>query len=86
MKLTDKVIQNAKPKDKEFALHDGAGLYLRVKPNGSKLWRWEYWVLKNRRSLPLGAYPDVPLKKAREMAVSARYQSWSAQEEPCGRH
>ena len=22
MKLTDKVIQNAKPKDKEFALHD----------------------------------------------------------------
>jgi integrase len=73
MKLTDKVIQNAKPKDKEFALHDGAGLYLRVKLNGSKLWRWEYWVLKNRRSLPLGAYPDVPLKKAREMVVSARY-------------
>ena len=74
MKLTDKAIQNAKPKDKEFALHDGAGLYLRVKLNGSKLWRWEYWVLKNRRSLALGAYPDVPLKKAREMVVSARYQ------------
>lgn len=74
MKLTDRSIQNAKSRDKEFAVHDGGGLYLRVKPNGSRLWRWEYWILTKRRYLSLGAYPGVSLKKAREMVVKARFQ------------
>lgn len=41
-KLTDKAVKNAKPKEKEYRLSDGGGLYLVVKPNGGKLWRWSY--------------------------------------------
>ena len=35
-KLTALKIKNAKPKDKEYHLSDGGGLYLRVYPNGTK--------------------------------------------------
>lgn len=30
-------IKNAKPKQKEYTLSDGAGLYLRVLPSGKKI-------------------------------------------------
>lgn len=29
-----------KPKDKDFTLSDGQGLYLLIKPNSSRLWRF----------------------------------------------
>ena len=38
--LTDSAIKAAKPKEKTFKLTDGQGLYLDVKPTGSKLWRF----------------------------------------------
>lgn len=75
MKLTDKAIQNAKPKTKEFALHDGGGLYLRIKPNGKRLWRLDYWLLGKHKYLPIGPYPEVSLKSAREAVAVARYQA-----------
>lgn len=40
--LTDIKIKTAKPKEKEYTLFDGLGLYIVVKPNGSKLWRFKY--------------------------------------------
>src|SRR5665213_3202923 len=55
-------------------LHDGDGLYLRVKPNGSRLWHFEYKLLGKRQKLPLGSYPEVPLKNARAAVVTARYR------------
>ena len=36
--LTDTQIRNAKVENKEYNLSDGAGLYLRIKTNGSKCW------------------------------------------------
>lgn len=39
MALTDTQIRQAKPTDKEYKLADSGGLYLLVKPNGSKLWK-----------------------------------------------
>lgn len=32
-------VATAKPKPKDYKLSDGSGLYLLVRPNGSKLWR-----------------------------------------------
>ncbi|MPV87025.1 integrase arm-type DNA-binding domain-containing protein, partial [Ostreibacterium oceani] len=66
--LTDSKIKNSKPKDKEYNLSDGAGLSLRIKPNGTKLWLLNYVRPKTnkRTNLKLGIYPEVALAKARE--------------------
>jgi len=40
--LSDLRIKNAKPKDKDYKLSDGGGLYLLVTPAGGKLWRFNY--------------------------------------------
>jgi hypothetical protein len=40
MPLTDIKIRQAKPAGKPVKLADTAGLYLEVKPSGSKLWRY----------------------------------------------
>jgi integrase len=40
--LTDTQCRNAKPKDKPYRLPDGKGLYLEVKPNGVKAWRYRF--------------------------------------------
>jgi hypothetical protein len=39
-KLTDIQIRTAKPKPKAYKLADGGGLYILVKPDGSKYWRY----------------------------------------------
>ena len=63
--LTDTSVKSAKPKDKEYKLSDGGGLYLLVKPNGGKYWRLKYYFLDKERLLAFGVYPDVSLKDAR---------------------
>ena len=65
--LNDTQIRQAKPKDKEFSLFDGGGLLLRIKPNGAKLWLFNYYRphLNKRANLSIGAYPDLSLARAR---------------------
>lgn len=79
--LTNTEIERAKPQDKEFTLSDGQGLYLLIKPNGSKLWRFNYyqpfsnpkkWIL-----LGVGKYPEISLAQAR--AKRAEYLALLAQ-------
>jgi integrase len=73
MALSDTQIRNAKPTDKEWKLTDGRGLYLLIKPNGSKLWRFKYRVAGGKeKKAAYGAYPDVSLKHARELADADR--------------
>jgi hypothetical protein len=48
MPLTDVKIRQAKATDKALKLADSAGLYLEVKPNGSKLWRYRYRIAGGR--------------------------------------
>lgn len=74
MPLTDVAIKAAKPADKEYLLSHGEGLFLRVKPNGTKLWRGEFYVHSKRIRMPLGSYPDVPLKDAKDRAKKAKEQ------------
>lgn len=71
--LTDSAIKAAKPRAKLYKLTDGQGLYLDVKPNGSKLWRFKYrFNGKDKTPLSLGAYPDLSLVKARQRRAEAR--------------
>jgi len=72
--LTNTEVQQAKPKEKEFNLVDGNGLALRIKPNGSKLWIFNYYrpYTKKRTSLSLGTYPTVTLAEARKKRTKAK--------------
>jgi hypothetical protein len=72
--LTNTEVKQAKPKEKEFNLVDGGGLALRVKPNGSKLWVFNYFrpYTKIRTSLSFGSYPTLSLAEARSKRNSAR--------------
>ncbi len=72
--LTNTEIKQARPKDKEYSLADGRGLYLRVKPNGSKLWLFSYSrpTTKKRANLGLGNYLDLSLADARDKAQELR--------------
>lgn len=72
MKLTDTACRAAKPRDKDFKLYDGNGLYLLVTSRGSKLWRWKYRSHGVERKLSLGSYPEVSIKEAREQVMRER--------------
>lgn len=51
---------------------DGGGLYLNVKPSGSKSWAFVWRAHGKRREMGLGPYPAVPLAKARKLAAANR--------------
>ena len=72
--LTDTQIKTAKPKDKDYSLSDGNGLYLLVKPNGSKIWRFNYYrpITKIRSLISFGGYPEITLQQARKQRDEAR--------------
>ena len=72
--LTNTQIKQTKPKDKLYTLSDGGGLQLRVKPNGSKLWLFDYKrpYTKKRTCLSFGSYPDLPLADTRQKRDEAR--------------
>lgn len=65
-------VTSARPREREYKLTDGAGLYLLVKPNGRKLWRLNYAYLGKQRTLSFGAWPDVGLADARERRDEVR--------------
>lgn len=67
-------VQNTKPTDKDQRLSDGGGLYLLIKPNGAKWWRFDYSIASKRKSLSLGVYPVTSLADARRKAEDARKQ------------
>lgn len=61
--LTNTEVSHARPKPREYNLADGKGLFLRVKPNGSKLWLFNYFkpYTDRRSNIGLGPYPTVSL-------------------------
>lgn len=72
--LTLAKIKALQPKEKDYKVTDGRGLYLLVKTNGSKLWRYDYArpLTKKRATYSLGAYPDLSLVDARNMHSELR--------------
>jgi len=71
-KLTATAVSNAKPGTKNHNLSDGGGLYLLVKPNGTKAWRFNYRFTGKQKTLAIGVFPDISLKAAREKHREAR--------------
>jgi integrase len=70
--LSETRVRTARPKQKPYKLFDERGLYLRVEPGGGRLWRFRYRYGGVEKLLALGAYPDVPLKRARAKRDDAR--------------
>lgn len=65
--LNELQIKAAPPRDREYLLADGEGLYLRVRPTG-KVWVYRYKQFGKEAKLSLGQYPMVSLAAARKKA------------------
>ena len=74
MKLTQKSIDAAKPRERLYRLFDTDGLYLEVPPTGGPRWRLKYFIEKRERRMSLGTYPEISLKEARDKRDELRKQ------------
>jgi hypothetical protein len=72
MALEELEVRYATRRQKDYKLADGEGLYVLVRPNGSKLWRLKYRFGGKEKLLSLGAYPDVSLAEARLRRAEAK--------------
>ncbi len=72
MKLTNTACRTAKAKDKPYKMADGGGLFLLIKPDGSKYWRMKYRFLGKEKLLAFGTYPLISLADAREEREAAK--------------
>ncbi|MGB8517081.1 MAG: integrase arm-type DNA-binding domain-containing protein, partial [Gallionella sp.] len=72
MPLTDTAIKALQAKATPYKTSDGGGLFLLVQSNGAKYWRLKYRHAGKEKTLSLGVYPEVGLKKAREGREQAR--------------
>jgi integrase len=77
--LTDIQVKARQHKDDDgkvkvppYKLSDEKGLYLFIQPSGGRLWRFDYRFDGKRKTLSLGAYPDVALADARNKRDDAR--------------
>lgn len=70
--LTETQVKAAKPQLKAYKLADPGGLVLLVQPNSAKLWRYRFTLNGTEGMLALGRYPDITLKRARELHQEAR--------------
>ncbi len=71
-KLKEIQAKQAKAGEKLYKLTDGDGMYLQVDTKGGKYWRLDYRFAEKRKTLALGAYPDISLEKARKEREKAR--------------
>ncbi len=74
MKLTVKQVDSSKPKEKDYKLFDGGGLYLLVTRSGSKYWRLKYRIDGKEKVLAIGVYPTITLAEARKKRDDAKRQ------------
>jgi diguanylate cyclase (GGDEF)-like protein/PAS domain S-box-containing protein len=70
--LTDSRIRQTQPGSKTIKLSDGGGMYLLVRPDGSRYWRLDYRFGGKRKTLALGVYPHVSLGEARKKRQAAK--------------
>jgi hypothetical protein len=64
--LTDIQVKSAKPKEKDYKLPDGYGLYLLITLTNGKLCRFDYRYDDKRKTLAFGAFPAIYLADARQ--------------------
>ena len=73
MRLTAQQVKNLAPGSRPQKFFDGQGLYLYLTKTG-KYWRYKYRFAGKEKTLALGVYPDITLKKARADHQDARKQ------------
>ncbi len=66
MPLTDIALKRLQPSERPYKRSDASGLYILVKPNGSKHWHLKYRFLNREKLMSYGPYPLISLKEARE--------------------
>ena len=64
----------ATEKKTRVKVRDGDNLMLVVRPGGGASWLLQYRHAGERKGVTLGAWPDVGLKSARDLAMAAREQ------------
>ncbi|GHU29393.1 integrase [Betaproteobacteria bacterium] len=72
MALTDTFLRNYKPQGTDKKQADGDGLFVLLKANGGKWWRFSYRYGGKQKTLSMGVYPDIGLKDARERREAAK--------------
>lgn len=72
MSLNVQEIKGFLPQSKPYKRYDSGGLYLLVKPNGSKLWQFKYRFGGIEKKMPFGAFPEISLAEARRRRDRAR--------------
>jgi integrase len=72
MPLTHTRIRNAKPTEKPYKIADGGGLYIEIKPTGSKLWRLRYRLAGKENVFAVGDYRIMGLAEARAKRDEAK--------------
>ena len=72
--LTPSAVQNAKRRAALYKLTDERGMYLLVKPDDARWWRFDYRRpgTSKRNTISLGVYPDISLRQARVRRDEAR--------------
>lgn len=71
-KLTSKAVQKLAKEAQKGSTNDGQGLYLQITAGGSVSWIYRFKLNGKQRYMGLGAYPDVALSEAREIAADHR--------------
>jgi integrase len=66
MPLTDIALKKLQPSDRPFKRSDQHGLFILVKPNGSKHWHLKYRFRGKEKLMSYGPYPLISLKDARD--------------------
>lgn len=70
--LTEMEARKAIAKERDYKLADAGGLHLFVSTTGHRSWRLKYRFGGKERRLVLGSYPEVSLKRARELRDDAK--------------
>ena len=72
--LTDTQIKAAKPRDKDYSLFDDGGMYLLIKANNVKIWRFKYTrsYTKKGALISFGSYPEVSQQQAKKLKDEER--------------
>ena len=70
--LTESRIRQIRAPDKPTKLADGGGMYLLLRPDGSRYWRLDYRFDGKRKTLALGVYPEISLGEARRRRRAAK--------------
>src|SRR5262249_25581926 len=87
MSLNAIKVERLKPKTADYRVADGDSLYLLVRPNGTKLWRYDYRLGGDRRTLSIGEYNAEGDAKATFTLKQARAEHEDAcKEVKAGRH